>query len=169
MTSPIRVLAIDPGERVGWATGVVNEVPVQGDEHSGVHTLEVTSHGISRLKDFGIKMHEVLVTDPKYDVLIYETWRLRAGQARKFAGNDFQPVQLIGMARLCAWLNPHVQLVSRPPGVAQPDSVARKTVAAHPQGEPIQAILDNLPKTHDDAHDGDALLHLWAWYWEKFL
>ncbi len=144
----MRVLAIDPGERVGWAHG-----KVVGDDR-----LEITGHGISHLKDFALKLHEVT---PEYDVIVFETFRLRATAAKKLIGNDFQTSQLIGAIRLCAWLHPQVKLVGQGPNVK---ATALKTCNAE-----IRDVLDGLPQAHDDAHDGDALLHLWHFYWERFV
>lgn len=156
----MRVLFLDPGEKVGWAHATVTPAPL-GSEGSPP-ALEITGHGITALKDFAIKLHEVA---GEYDLIGYETWRLSAEHARKFIGNDFQPVQFIGMVRLCAWVN-NVRLVSKPPKCKDN---ALLSVHAHPQGAQVVEILDRLPKSHDDAHDGDALLHLWHWYWEKML
>lgn len=150
----MRVLAIDPGERVGYATGEIVDDPVK----PGAKTLRVTGHGISFLKDFALKLHEVA---GGYDVIVYETWRLRAALANRFAGSDFPAVQLVGMIRLCAWVNPNVKLVGQGPAIK---STALKTV-----GPDIKRILDGLPKAHDDAHDGDALMHLHYYFWSKHL
>lgn len=143
----MKVLAIDPGERVGWATGSLAD-----------GALDIGDHGITKLWPFAKKLGEVF-TD--YDVVIYETWRLRATMAKKFIGNDFQPVQLIGVVRYLAMLNPQVKLVSQGPAIK---STAEKTVP-----DDLRKRLDALPKAHDECHDYDALLHLWHWYWKTYI
>lgn len=159
----LRVLSVDPGEKVGWATATVDEslmvpIPVMGA--SGLVNgpqLEVVNHGISSLKAFALKLHAL--TDP-YDIVIYETWRLSARAGRLLVGNDMQTSQLIGIIRLYGWLN-GVELVAQPPSAM---NTARKTAPPW-----LQEIIDNEPKAHDDAHNVSALLHLWTWYWGKYV
>jgi hypothetical protein len=64
-----RILVVDPGERVGWAHANITS-----------NGVEVTGHGITPLKDFALKLHEVA---GNYDTIIYESVpHLRApGQA----------------------------------------------------------------------------------------
>lgn len=143
----MRALAIDPGERVGWANGRV----VGGG-------LAIEGHGITKLWDFAVKLGEVFAD---YDVVIYETWRLRATMAKKFIGNDFQPVQLIGVIRYLHMIHPTVKLVSQGPAIK---STAEKTVTPE-----LRERLDKLPKAHDECHDYDALLHLHHWFWKRYV
>jgi hypothetical protein len=143
----VKILAIDPGERVGWATGEV----LDGE-------LTVKTHGITALRDFAIKLAESF---GNYDVVVYETWRLTQKGARVSIGSDMQSSQLVGMIRLLAWLNPKVKLVSQPP--------AAKSTAERTLPEWLREKIAKLPKAHDDAHDGDALLHIWKFYWERFV
>ncbi len=147
----MRILAVDPGERVGWAVGEVAG-PVGGQ------LLRVENHGISFLKDFAVKLGQVF---HEYDVVIYETFRLRANVARKFAGNDMQTSQLIGIIRYLGWINPQVKVVGQGPAVK---ATADKTMPSN-----IQSIIDKAPKNHDDSHDTDALRHLWFWFWERYV
>ncbi len=150
----IRVLAIDPGERCGWATGTIADAG-----------LEVQDHGISFLKDMALAVHRAVVLEDRYDVVIYETFRLTHKGARVSVGSDLQTSQVIGMIRLSAWLNPRVQLVPQTPG----DKTTARLSLRNPGGEDILARLDKLPKSHDDGHDGDALLHLWNFYFKRYV
>jgi hypothetical protein len=147
-TDITHVLALDPGEKVGWARAYV------ADDGSWCGY----DHGITALKPMALAVHANIA---KYDVVIYETWRLRASETQKFVGNDFQSSQFIGMVRLAAWLNPQVRLVSQGPSV--------KTTAEKTAPSELRKLLARMPKTHDDAHDGDALLHLWHYTWDKFV
>ncbi len=148
----MKVLAVDPGERVGWAHGRIDA------DADGLPELTVTGHGISTLKDFVLKLHEVA---GNYDVIVWETYRISAKHARKHIGSDVPTLQLIGMIRLCAWLHPNVKLVHQGPVVK---ATAERTLPTS-----IQTILDKLPKAHDDSHDADALLHLWHYYWSVYV
>jgi hypothetical protein len=161
----LRVLALDPGERVGWATGWIEDgVRLLGDD--GVETvvadtklLRVDNHGISFLKDMALKVFEVA---KDYDVIVYETWRLRPNKAKAFIGSDFPSVQFIGMVRLAAWVS-GTKLVSQGPSVKH---TAEKYARAHLPD--VAARLDKMPKAHDDGHDGDALLHLANFYFDRY-
>lgn len=150
--SPSRILAIDPGEKVGWAHGDLGwEHPADYDQGLPP-VLVITGHGITPLKDFAVKLSEVF---GDYDVVVYETFRLYPHMARKLVGNDMQTAQLVGMIRLCSWLNPATKLVSQ--GATIKKTAEKRIPNELPQ---VQVILDRMPKSHDDAHDGDALLHL---------
>jgi hypothetical protein len=154
----VRVLALDPGERVGWAAGVAS---VTGQEPAELH---VTAHGIDYLKDCALAVHQAVAIEKRYDVVVYETYRLTAKGARVLVGSDLQPAQFIGMVRLSCWLA-GVKLVPQGP---KEKSSALKSMKSHPSGADIQARLDKMPKSHDDGHDGDALLHLWHWFWARY-
>lgn len=147
-----RILVVDPGERVGWCHALFSY-----DSGSAVsaENVEVTGHGITPLKDFALKLHEVA---GNYDTIIYEQYRIYAHMARQHIGSDIPTAQFVGMVKLCAWLNPSVKLVSQ-------GASCMKTgeKVAPPQ---IAEILARLPKSHDEAHDGSALRHL-SFYWFK--
>jgi uncharacterized protein YdeI (YjbR/CyaY-like superfamily) len=150
----MKVIAIDPGERVGWATFEVRPAAPEG----GPAELVVVNHGISFLKDFALTFHKKA---KDYDVMVYETWRLRAAMASKFAGNDFPTVQLIGMLKLSCWLNPSIKVVSQGPNV--------KSTADRTMPDDLRQRIAALPAAHDDSHDGDALRHGWHWFWTKYV
>jgi hypothetical protein len=149
----VKILALDPGERVGWATATVD-----GPHHE----LVIEDHGIARLRDMAMAVYRAVVTEDKYDVVIYETWRLRANKARQFAGNDFPSVQFIGMVRLACWLNPRVKLASQGPSIK---STADKVIPN--QYPDVARRIDNAPAAHDESHDTDALRHIAFYHWSK--
>lgn len=144
----IRVLAIDPGERVGWAKGIVHPDKPESDR------LEITGQGVHHLKDFAIKLGKSIAD---YDVVVYEVWRLYPGYQKKMVGNDMQPSQLIGMIRYLAWTNPDVKLVSQG---ARIKNTAMKTMP--------EEIKDRM-KLSTEQHDQDALMHLWYYTWDKYI
>lgn len=147
----MRVLAIDPGERVGWA---------RADILGG--NLELHGHGISGLKDFALAL---AVAAGTYDAIVYETFRLSAAKAKSFAGNDFPVVQLIGMIRLCAW-RAGVPLIAQGPAIK---TTALKTMRANERRDLLDIVEPALAGVHDDGHHGDAILHLWHYYWERYV
>lgn len=164
----LKILSVDPGEKVGWATAEVDEDHVipydlaghaSGDTIPMVPKLTIVNHGISSLKPFAIKLSNHM---DDYDVVIYETWRLSARAGKLLIGNDMQTSQLIGMIRMVGW-----QCLGRTTLYPQAPAVmttARKTL---PPG--LQETIDNEPKAHDDAHNVSALLHLWHWYWSTYV
>lgn len=177
--STLSVLALDPGDKTGWAVGTVDPdhyQPIFPDELSAVTAgdlgdtiqtmpvLTVEKHGISHLKDMALACHKAIVLEDRYDVVIYETWRLAKGKAMAMSGSDFQPSQFIGMVRLCCWLNPRVKVVAQPPKAkATADKILPKL---YPE---IQDLIDKAPKAHDESHDTDALRHLAKWHWDTYV
>jgi len=155
------ILAIDPGEQVGWATAIISRrLPDEPKRYA----LRVESHGITPLKDFAIKLHEAA---GKYDTIVYEPYRVEMGKRGRSANaNSTVPtLQLVGMIRLCAWLNPKVKLVS---SGTNRKSTGRK-VAAALFPEISAKIEEALASSHDSGHDGDALMHLVAYFHEVYV
>lgn len=148
----MKILALDPGEKVGWATASLDD-----------GGLAVDTHGISHLKDMALAIFRAVVEERRYDLVIYETWRLRRDKAMTFVGNEFPSVQFIGMVRLCCWLS-NTKIVAQGPGVKQSTADAVLDAGHYPE---IKKLIDGAPKRHDESHDVDALRHLVAWHWKK--
>lgn len=156
-----RVLAIDPGERVGWCHA---EIDYRGKDGIAQpkYKLNVTGHGITELMPFAVKLAEVI---GNYDKVIYEVYKISGekGKLREHIGSEVPTLQFIGMVRILARLSgvPTVRqtLTHRETGF-------KRAAEWCPQ---VQEILDRMPKTHDDAHDGDALAHLAYYYTERYL
>lgn len=142
-SSPKKVIAIDPGEKVGWCTATFEP-----------GKLDLLNHGISSLKSFALKLGESMAD---YDVVIYETYRLSA-QGAKLIGDDMQTSQLIGMIRFISWTT-DVRLVSQAPAI-------KPTADKVAQGE-FKSLIESEPAKHDDAHDIDAVRHLAYWAWKQ--
>ena len=139
----MRTLAIDPGERVGWAVGDANP-----------NGLDILEQGVHPLKDFALKLGEVIAN---YDVVVYESWRLYPNAAKTMIGNDMQPSQLVGMIRYLGWLNPQVKMVVQGANIKE---TALKTMPEH--------IHERLAKSSEQ-HDQDAIMHLWFYWWDKYV
>ena len=158
----LRVLAVDPGERVGWARGLIADLT----HTQGYHTLEVEAHGIAYLKDAAMQVYNAVVVEDRIDVVIYETFILTARGAKVSVGSDLQTAQFVGMVRLAAWLNPRVKLVPQGPSAM---SSANKSMRGQASADDIQERLAKLPKSHDESHDGSALRHLWTYFFEHYV
>lgn len=136
----MRILALDPGERTGWAAGTWD-----GEELTDV------TQGVAALKDMALALEKNI---HKYDVVVYETWRLYPHMAKKLVGNDMQPSQMVGMIRLLSWLHPSVKLKSFGADVK---NTALKTIP--------QSLKRRLARCSEE-HDKDALLLLWHYCWK---
>ena len=191
----MRVLVLDPGERVGWATAEVELVPVKlqrndavdprpipqvvcedgvipragrGPSHTTEARLKVTGHGISYLKDTAMAVDRAL-SKGKYDVVVYENWKLTAKGARVSVGSEMESSQFIGMIRLSCWKY-GVKIVKQPPSMQTPNGTGERALkCGHPSAPAVQAIIDKLPKSHDESHDRSALLHLWGWFFKEYV
>ena len=155
-----RVLALDPGDRVGWAAAHVHD--------DGTWTE--LRHGIEDLKAMALCVHRDLndpgpMPDlPQYDVVVCERWALYATHAKVMIGSEIPSAQFIGMVKLSCWLA-GVPLVmqgaakvnSNKPGVLSP--VERMMKKLRP--ELFERVTQ--PVAHDDGHDLVAIKHLFGW------
>lgn len=94
-TRPISVIAFDPGEMTGYATGIVED-----------GALRVTSYGYDPWKVVLLRFARDMFhpKGPKYDHVVYESWRLRADIMRALVGSDLQSVQFIGGMKALVWV-----------------------------------------------------------------
>lgn len=135
----MRTIAIDPGERVGWATADMTSIDVG-----------ITGQGVTPLKDFALKFGEVI---GDYDVVVYEAWRLYPAAAKSMIGNDMQPSQLVGMIRYEGWRHPKTKMVVQGANIKR---TAEKT---------MPPWLKERMSQSSEQHDQDALMHLWHYWW----
>lgn len=150
----MRVLALDPGEKVGYARADVDTATGEWTDFR---------HGITPLKDMALAVYDALVWhdyttempgEPRYDLVIMEDWRLRPVEAKTLIGSSFPSVQFIGMCKMACWL-------ANVPFVMQGASLkvtADKTMKAL---RPELYDLVTRPVSHDNGHDLDAIRHLW--------
>lgn len=157
----MRVLALDPGQRVGWAMA---DTVVRGQEPAELHIL---GHGIWPLRDAALEVHDLVVDQNTIDAVVYETWLLTARGAKVLVGDDMQSSQFIGAVRLCCWLNPRVKVTPQPARRDRP--YRRSLTCGHPAAQDVLARLERLPKSHDESHDGSALQHLWDWFFARYV
>src|SRR5690242_8713487 len=103
-----RVLALDPGDRVGWARA---DIADDG-------TWSNLQHGIEDLKPMALRVNSALVPEyiydedcgrvlcgpPGYDVVVCERWALYPTHAKVMIGSEIPSAQFIGMVKLSCWL-----------------------------------------------------------------
>lgn len=156
----MRVLALDPGERVGWARADVAEDGTWTD----------LRHGITELRDMAVAVHEALIKgaaddhewhrEPDYDIVVVEDWRLYPGMAQQFVGSNFPAVRFIGAVQLCCWLS-SAKIVMQGARIKEPTlKVMRKL-------DPDLHTKVTRSGSHDDLHDMDAIMHLYHWSWKN--
>ena len=152
----MRVIAIDPGKLCGWAAADIDENGEWGN----------LTHGILPAKEMVLKLHELQVNDdepPEFDIIIYENWTLFRDHVEEFIGSDMPYSQTVGQIRFIGWLS-HTRVVKSEPHMK---TNARKSLRAWwPEVYGLQQSIE--ARSHKDAHDGDAILHLWAWTRDNF-
>lgn len=157
----MRVLALDPGDRVGWARVDI------GDGGGWV----ALRHGISALKSMAMAVDRAVgdgITT-EYDVVVCEEWRLYKHLANALVGSEIPSAQFIGMVKLSCWKSgvPLVmqsarQVNSNKPGVLSPAEASMKRL------RPELFELVTQPGAHDDLHDMVAIKHLWLYTFKNF-
>lgn len=134
-----RILAVDPGEQTGWATGALTP---EG-------SFEFENCGYTDWRTFVQQYYNVMHGDNPYDIVVYESWRLRAPNAKQMVGSDFPSSQAIGAIKLCAWVK------------------KSKLVTSEPSNKPVvdaqMGGKDYLPKRDGAEHARDTVRHLY-WY-----
>jgi hypothetical protein len=158
MPKTLRVLAIDPGERVGWARA---DVAPDG-EWSDVR------HGITAMQPMALKCH-LMITQGSYDLVVMESWTLYPHMAKSMVGSTFPTVQFIGAIKLALWQWPKTKLVTQGAGVIHSREGLPPAMRAMRKLRPELFELVQTPVAHDDGHDLDALSHLFAYTWRHII
>lgn len=139
MSESVLVAAFDPGEQTGWAYAHVDD--------NGLHNL---SFGYDPWKVVAARVLNRQLGDNPFEVVVYESFRLRAPNAKQLVGSDFQTPQCIGALKVAAWHSGALLVTSEP---------SNKPVIDAAMGGPEQY----LPKRHQVEHYRDAVRHLY-WY-----
>lgn len=141
----MQILAIDPGELVGWCRAEV------------VGNFVITDYkdGITPAKLFVETLHE---TAGDYDLIVYETWRLFGSKSRALIGNEMLTSQCIGGIKLCAWVH-GVPIIGQGPDI--------KKTADKICPEEWKHVIDGESSVHDEAHHVDAFRHLIYYLWRQ--
>lgn len=136
----MRIIAIDPGEMTGWARGTIED---------GVVNIE--AQGYTPWQDFVIAFHDRMTGTDPYDVVVYESWRLRKSSAMELIGSDLQSSQCIGGIKLACWIAQKAGKVVR---VRNQEPAIKNVIDAMKGG------TEYLPKS-DKEHGKDAVRHFW--------
>lgn len=132
----LKLIAIDPGEQTGWATGFIAD-----------GRLTVSDSGWMAWKDFVVKFHRTQANPlTRIDYVIYEAFRLRPYSAKQLIGSDFPTVKCIGGILLSCWVHGGILITQEPKHKPVIDAWMGGT--------------EYLPKGDGVEHRRDALRHL---------
>lgn len=145
-----RIIAIDPGEMTGWAIGKVYDSwtdDVNGKERPA--SLLVEQYGYDPWKGFVMNFANVMEGGNPFDIVVYESFRIRATAAKALTGSDVPTAQCIGAIKLSAWRSGAGIVTSEP---------SNKPVIDRQMGG-----TDYLPRRDQVEHYRDAVRHI-HWY-----
>jgi len=164
----MKVIWIDPGETVGWATAEVYPGhaydPERPTDAVVPASLKVLDYGNTKMKRFCLAL---LDGAHKYGVIGFETYTIRADRLRMHAGSTVPTLQCVGAIRLAAWEAQREAALGGPKLLEQePNRQSRGRGAAKLYfSDDIQAAIAHADENpHDEGHYASALLHLAAWY-----
>ena len=150
-----RIIAIDPGEMTGWAIGYLAGAPlVEGGDFQpydpeGHKFLIVEQYGYDPWKGFVMNFANVMEGENPFDIVVYESFRIRATAAKALTGSDVPTAQCIGAIKLSAWRG------------------GAKLVTSEPSNKPVidrqMGGTEYLPRRDQVEHYRDAVRHI-HWY-----
>lgn len=150
----MRVIAIDPGKLCGWAAA---DIDPEGEWANVQHGIL----GAREMSLFLASQQGVMLTgdpEPIYGLIVVESWRLYRDHADEYVGSDMPYSKSIGQYELIGWLSDTPVTFSEP---HRKKFALRQMAAFRP--ELANYVEDNMKRAHEDAHDMDAIIHLWAW------
>lgn len=152
----MRVIAIDPGKLCGWAAA---DIDLEGEWTNLQHgILGAREMSLTLAEDQSIASAGETYTSPEYGLIVVESWRLYRDHADEYVGSDMPYSKSIGQYELIGWLSDTPVVFSEPHRkkyALRQMAAFRPTLAAY--------VEDNMQRAHEDAHDMDAIIHLWAW------
>ena len=150
-----RIIAIDPGEMTGWAIGRITDRPDGWDNYMWTDgevptpQLYVEQYGYDPWKAFVLNFANVMEGDNPFDIVVYESFRIRSSAAKALTGSDVPTAQCIGAIKLSGWRS------------------GSKLVTSEPSNKPIidaqMGGTEYLPKRDTVEHYRDAVRHI-HWY-----
>ncbi len=143
----MRIAAYDPGESTGWAFGTIEDGKLKYIDCGWGACVPVAVDLFKRMRGDD-------PANPPFDVVVYETWRLRKDKAKEFIGSPIIPIQAVGMTRAAVlFTRPRTPIVGQEPAIKH---VIDKQMAGF-------GFPDYLPErpTSGEEHARDAVRHLW--------
>lgn len=150
-----RIIAIDPGEMTGWAIGniysghISGEPTPEGEWAPGGQTLIVDQYGYDPWKGFVMNFANVMEGENPFDIVVYESFRIRATAAKALTGSDVPTAQCIGAIKLSSWRH------------------GARLVTSEPSNKPVidrqMGGTNYLPRRDQVEHYRDAVRHI-HWY-----
>ena len=134
----MRIISFDPGEQTGWAFA---DLSPEG--------LSNVQFGYDPWKVACMQFLKAQLGDNPFDIVVYESWRLRSTNAKQLTGSDLQSSQAIGAIKMAAWHSGAFLCTSEP---------SHKPVIDKAMGGD-----GYLPARDQVEHYRDALRHLY-WY-----
>lgn len=146
------VIALDPGERTGWATANMSKDHFEFIDY-GAENRKVLAQALAH-KQFTIEGDEPHRT---YDVLVWETWKphRQNGSMDWIEGDNLLSARHIGHFELIAWLS-GAKTKEYPP--SQKD---------HFQASMPPQLVE-LQRGASEQHPKDAIMHLWGYFFENW-
>ena len=154
------VLALDPGERTGWAAGRMSYDRLELLE-SGVLRWDMMEEKIAKWQHVGYfgAYEELYTTDDKrFDVIVAESWKPRRdarGKMDWIEGDELTPAKHIGGIRFIA-------RTSRTRYLEQSPKEKPTSRASYPLS------LAEVDEESNEQHDQDARLHLWLYFFTNW-
>ena len=143
----MRLAAYDPGENTGWAWC---------DYEDGV--IDNLKYGWGLYWRVAIELYNEMRSTTPFDVVIYETWRLRKDKARHFYGSPIIPIQAVGLTKAAVlFTSPKVPLIGQEPAI-------KPVVDRHMAGF---GAHNYLPPADGAEHARDAVRHLYHYHIQK--
>jgi hypothetical protein len=153
-TQTENVIALDPGERTGWATAIM-----------GPDSFEFTGYGVFPRRDMalwlavyqGIRYDARRWSPPTYDRMVWEAWipRRQNGSMDWIEGDRLLSPRHVGHFELIAWMS------GTPTWEYGADRKKLFQASMPPQLEALQAEAS-------EQHPKDALMHLWGWFFSNW-
>jgi len=147
---PERVIALDPGERTGWATASMDK-----------DLLVLHDWGVEKRRQLAIDLahHQAVGVDrhPTFDVITWEAWipRQQNGSMDWIEGDKLLSARHVGHFELIAWLS----------GARTKEYGANRKKGFQASMPPQ---LVEIQRGSSEQHDKDALMHLWGYFFENW-
>lgn len=155
-----RVIALDPGQRTGYAIAEMSE-----------DYFRLVESGVMPQREMALVLAKWQALDwpterlssvarpavPRFNVITWESWRPRRknGSMDWIEGDRLLPAQHVGQIRLIAWMS-GAKMVEQEPADKSAFTAS------------LPAVLDDLDQESNEQHDQDARWHLWGYFFRNW-